>query len=187
MVTKAKTTPKRKLKAKPKPKTAAKALNDRHLLFIARYMIHGFATRAYGQVYPDSSVASRDGNAHKLMMHPLIRAEIDRRMQARRTQYAITAERLMDEAGKIALANPLELYGEDGRLLKIEDTPLHLGAAIKSRYHDAHGERVEMHDKMSALNFLGRCLGMFKDKVELKGDAELLQALREGRARSEAQ
>lgn len=44
--------------------------------------------------------------------------------------------------------------------------------------------KVKMADKLTALQLLGKELGMFKDKVEVTGDEELIAALNAGRNRA---
>lgn len=47
-----------------------------------------------------------------------------------------------------------------------------------------HTIKIELVDKLAALRLLGQHYGLFADKMEHSADDDLLQAIREGRARS---
>lgn len=80
------------------------------------------------------------------------------------------------ELAKIGLLNPKDLVDFDEATVKEEAAEEDL-AAIASvrvkRFPTKDGEGIEreikMHDKIKALELLGRHFGMFKDKVEVSG------------------
>ena len=80
------------------------------------------------------------------------------------------------ELAKIGLLNPKDLVDFDEATVKEEAAEEDL-AAIASvrvkRFQTKDGEGIEreikMHDKIKALELLGRHFGMFKDKVEVSG------------------
>ena len=46
--------------------------------------------------------------------------------------------------------------------------------------------RVKLHDKLRALEALGRHLGMFNDSITVKGEVELIEKIQAGRLRAAA-
>lgn len=170
---------KRKRKIKP-----LLELNDRHRLFIARYMIHRNATRAFREVNEDKRASQAATSASEWMAQPLIRKEIDRRTKEMLARYAHTAEKVLHELALIAFANLNDLYDEQGRLLAPHDTPREVAAALKARTPNQFGTKIEMHDKVGALTKFGAHYGLFTERVELVAGETMLQLIREGRERS---
>ena len=78
---------------------------------------------------------------------------------------------MLSELGKIAFCSAADLIGEDGRL-KPDARPEDLAAVrcIRLIRREADGEiseevRVELCDKLRALELVGKHLGMFDDKL----------------------
>lgn len=75
------------------------ALTAKHILFIAEYLRHGVAWRAYKDVYNCTDAAARS-SASALLTNPNIRSEVDRRQQE-----------IMKQAQRQAAQIVLELKG----------------------------------------------------------------------------
>ena len=101
---------------------------------------------------------------------------ISKLQEKRGERTEITADRVLEEYGKVAFAsigNYMD-WGPSGVVLVPKDslTPEQLAAVSEvSETASESGVHVKLklHNKLDALNALGKHLGMFKDKVELSG------------------
>jgi phage terminase small subunit len=102
-------------------------------------------------------------------------------MEKRELRTEITQDKVLNELAKIGFAN-IEDYVEvdedqyDDKVVKIKsskDIPEDKKAAISSIKQGANGIEVKLHDKVRALENIGRHLGMFKDKVEISSSNEI--------------
>lgn len=104
---------------------------------------------------------------YELIRMPHVRKEIQRRMQERFKLWGIESERVLLELCAIAFADigKVAQWSKDGIILEDSDTlPLAVRMGIKSVHQvvSKYGVsiRVEMHDKMKALEILARHIGL---------------------------
>lgn len=157
------------------------ALRPRQLLFIAEYQVDLNPTAAAKRAgYKDAQLAGS-----RLLAQPVIRAEIERRIEARVARIEITADKVLQELAKIGFSNMRNYTREDadGNLVPsiTADTSADDMAAISEftveQYVEGRGEdaqtvkrtKFKLYDKRGALNDLGRHLGIFNDKLQLTG------------------
>ena len=152
------------------------------------FMLNGACqTDAYLQAYPTckNRVVAKV-NASRL----LTKANVKTRIAHKRTQLAkkaeITAERVIKELGKIAFANIQEFIESDNEIKDISKLDPSIAVAVESIQtdirHDSgksegYTEKVKfkLHSKISALESLGRYLGLFaKDNEQRKAVFRLL-------------
>lgn len=95
--------------------------------------------------------------------------------KSRRT--GINQDRVLREIAKIAFVNPSDVINFNQATVKEnasdDDLAVISGVKIKSiptDYGDIQEREVKLYDKLKALDMLGKHLGMFTDKIELKGD-----------------
>lgn len=86
----------------------------------------------------------------------------------------ITAERVLMEYARIAFFNPKHLYGDNNRLININELPDEVAAAIAEIHIDTRLDIPEVTkfkavDKKGALDSLARHLGMFDGKAGADG------------------
>lgn len=150
-----------------------KELSPRQLAFAAAYAKHGVAERAAIEAGYGKKTAR--GSAQRLLANAGIRAEVER-LQGKATAKAeVDVERVVRELSLIGFADLTEFvaWGPDGVQLKDSAT---LDAArrraIVEVSETAKGVKIKLADKNSALDKLGRYLGMFVDKVEHSGKVE---------------
>lgn len=168
--------PKTLLPTPPKSVLDSLKLAPKQRLFVQEYLIDLNATQA----------ALRAGysvnNAHKigsqLLDNPRIKQAIELAMYERELRTKVTQDRVIQELAKIAFLNPTDVINEYDASLYAgatrEDT-----AAISSirvrRIPSKHGTGVEreikLHDKIRALDLLGKHLGLFNDKLNITADA----------------
>lgn len=135
---------------------------------------------------------------HSVFGRPDVQAEIERRKRKMAERNAVTEDWVIQRLMEIANASV-------GDLIEIDETGVpkwnwkaltpSMRAAIGNfsvdEYVEGRGDdkalrkkvKIQMHDKLRALEMLGKHLGMFKDKVEVSADQNLINLLNEGRAR----
>ena len=142
--------------------------------FVDEYLIDLNITQAAIRAGYSPKTAYSIGSEN--LKKPEIRACIEKAMAERSKRTGINQDRIIMELAKIGLLNPKDLVDFDEATVKEEATEEDL-AAIASvrvkRFPTKDGEGIEreikMHDKIKALELLGRHFGMFKDKVEVSG------------------
>jgi phage terminase small subunit len=113
-----------------------------------------------------------DASAAKLLAKPAVRARVDQLIAVAAEKAGVTIDRVVAELARIGFADIRQVvsWGPDGIAVidsaKISDDAV---AAVAEVGKTATGIKVELHDKVGALEKLGRHLGMFKDKVEVAG------------------
>lgn len=144
-----------------------KKLTAKQQLFVDEYLIDLNATQA----------AIRAGyspkNADKIGFELLgkTRDSIDRAIAVRSRRTGISQDRVIIELARIALVKPTDVINTETATVKINisDDDAAAIAGIKIKDGKFTEREVRLHDKVKALELLGRHLGMFKDKVELTG------------------
>jgi phage terminase small subunit len=153
-----------------------KMLTPKEAAFVAFYLESG-ATKA-----TLSDCAKRAGfpSAAGLLKRPAIRKEIESRMGKVMAKKQITAERVVEELGKIAFANiddfvddEYRIRGKPGRRKMAAVQEVTTDTYFEGKGEDAEEVKrvkLKMYSKLDALGQLGRHFGLFTDKVELSGD-----------------
>ena len=105
-----------------------------------------------------------EATASTLIRKPKVKAEKDRLVSARQERTEITQDRAVRELAYIALADPREVVTWDDHvtLRPSDDISAAAAATVAEVAETQHGIRVKFHSKLSALDLLGRHLGMFK-------------------------
>lgn len=96
---------------------------------------------------------------------------------SRRT--GVTADRVVRELPKVAFANSQDVVNYDDATVKPDavrdDTAAVASVRVKTiptKDGDGVEREVKMHDKLKALELLGKRLGLFTDKVEHSGSID---------------
>lgn len=144
-------------------------MTNKQKRFCEEYMIDLNATQAAIRAGYSPESASDIGNEN--MQKPEIKAEIDKRIAERSKRTGITADRVLEELGKIAFCNPVDLIDlKDATMLnetdrmdtaaiasvKVKEIPTRDGETITER-------EIRMADKIKALELCGKHVGLFKD------------------------
>lgn len=160
-----------------------KPLNHRQLLFCSEFIKDGNATAA--AMRAGYSPKTSFSIAAELFQDPRIMTEI-RRLQAElQADCRIDAERIMRELAKIAFCDLNKIVEWRGNRVTIRDSDTidpDSKAAIsmisESRQGGNSSLTVKMHDKLKALELMGRHVGMFNDKLKLEGELKVGGVLR---------
>lgn len=168
--------PKTLLPMPPKSVLDSLKLTPKQRLFVQEYLIDLNATQA--AIRAGYSIKNAEFQAHCLLKNPKVKQAIELAMYEREQRTKVTQDRVIEELAKIAFINPTDVINE-------YDASLHNGAtredtaAISSirvrRIPSKDGMGIEreikLHDKIRALELLGKHLGLFNDKLNITADA----------------
>lgn len=140
--------------------------------------------RSSADAFEAAGYKRHEGNASRLRGNEKVRARIDEILQAGAEAAGVTVQRIVDELAKVGFANmghylmatsggdPFFAY--DGLT---DDQKAALAEVTVEDFKEGRGEdardvrriKFKLHDKLSALEKLGKHLGMFKEKIEHSG------------------
>lgn len=154
--------------------------------FCLEYLKDRNASRAYRTAYNASNMkeATIQNNAYKLLQNNDIATRLKKLGEKHAKKNDVTAERIIRELAGIAFFDVKHLYNEDGTLKQITELSEEVTRAIHSTKQRmekqgadkedwAEIKEVKTHDKLKALELLGRHLVMFTDKHEHSGTLSL--------------
>lgn len=146
-------------------------LTEKQKRFCEEYLIDLNATQA--AIRAGYSVESAGSIGSENLSKPEIRARVESAMAERSKRTGITADRVLQELGKIAFVNPTDLINSDDGSVKETATDEDRAAIAAIRVKQIPTEsgmgverEIRMADKLKALEMCGRHLGMFKDNPE---------------------
>lgn len=145
-------------------------------IFVDEYLIDLNATRAYKTAYPNIKndvVAATNGG--RLLRNAQIKIEIEKRMKEREKRTEITQDKVIKELANLAFTDRIDIVTiTSGRVIiqNFDDLTIEQRACIAGVKETKFGIEVLFYGKEKALEMLGRHLGMFNDKIEVKGELE---------------
>ena len=158
-------------------------LTAKQIRFVDEYMVDFNATQAAIRAGYKAKTAHVIGAEN--LRKPKIAEEIARRQKDLQRRTEVTQDRVVKELARVAFADAtdyacvetLTYENEDGTVSPVQivspkDTDTRSDdqrAAIAGIKHGANGIEVKLHDKIKALELLGRHIGMFNDKLSLSG------------------
>lgn len=144
--------------------------------FVEEYLIDLNATQA--AIRAGYSVESAGSIGSENLAKPEIRARVETAMAERSKRTGITADRVLQELGKIAFVNPTDLINLDDGSIKKTATDEDRAAIAAIRVKQIPTEsgmgterEIRMADKLKALEMCCRHLGIFNDKLKVDGVA----------------
>lgn len=162
--------------------------------FVDEYLVDLNATQAAIRAGYSAKTAHSQGP--RLLDDVGVKELIADAMAKRSESTKITAERVLQELGRVALFDPRRLLNADGSPKPIneldDDTAAVLaGMDIAEEYEGTGDDRrfigytkkVKLADKVGALNLAMRHLGMLTDKLEVKDVTTRADRLRQARER----
>lgn len=142
--------------------------------FVEEYLIDLNATQA--AIRAGYSVQTAYSIGDENLRKPEIKLAVDRAMALRSKRTGINQDRVLRELAKIAFFNIADVVDiEQGKIkadADADDLACIQWMKIKSTECGTEQE-IKVCDKKSALELLGKHLGIFKDKLEIQADAEL--------------
>ncbi|MCL6458057.1 MAG: terminase small subunit, partial [Gorillibacterium sp.] len=151
------------------------------------YLIDLNATAAYRRAGYTAKGNAAEVNAHRLLSNTKVQEAIQKAMGAREKRTEITQDRVLQELAKIGFADIKDYLSfgtekqavgatDDGELvfgykdvIELRPSDQVDGAVISEVKYTRDGIAFKLHDKVAALEKLGRHLGMFVDKVKISG------------------
>jgi phage terminase small subunit len=145
------------------------ALTLKQLAFCREYLVDLNATQAAIRAGYSPRTAASQGE--RLLRNVEVEKEIALRIQERAQRAEITAERVLEELGRLAIYDP-GMIGKAAisRPEDIEKLPEDLRRAVVGWSWDRAGNfTLKLSDKIRALDLIGQHRGMWKNKIELTG------------------
>ena len=150
-------------------------MTEKQKLFADEYLIDLNATRAYRVAYPSVKKDETAKSAGSRMLTNVNVAKyISERMQECQQRTEVTQDMVVKELATIAFARATDYAAVRGGAVYIKDTDslsdeqIRAIAGIKE---GANGIEIKLNDKEKALELLGRHLGMWNDKLDIKTPA----------------
>nr|DAF37691.1 MAG TPA: Terminase small subunit [Caudoviricetes sp.] len=154
--------------------------------FVDEWLIDFNGTQAAIRAgYSERSARSIAG---RLLTKDNIQREISRRQKDLQRRTEVSQERVVKELARVAFADATDYVQVETRTVEKNDgTELSYQtvtltetaelsadqrAAIAGIKQGANGVEVKLHDKIKALELLGRHIGMFNDKLEVKATVD---------------
>ena len=161
-------------------------LTDKQKRFIDEYLIDMNATQAAIRAGYSERTAYRIGS--ELLQKTSVQEKLQERMHDREVRTEITQDKVLKELAAIAFSNGSDFakvitktgINKRGEEVEYQDVELELTDKIPPEKKKAiagikmgkNGIEVSTCDKVKALELLGRHLGMFNDKLEVKATVE---------------
>jgi phage terminase small subunit len=150
--------------------------------FVAEYLIDLNATQAAIRAGYSKKTAYSIGE--ELLRKPEITAAVEKGRSALMVKTNITAERVLEEMGRLAFSDVRNLFAPDGSLKPLHTLSAEDAACIASleviiknaEAGDGHMDKVhkiKVWDKSKNLENLAKHLGLFVEKVEHSGGIEI--------------
>lgn len=149
-------------------------MTDRMWAFCRRYVEQGFtnAAGAYRHAYPTCrSEKASESCASRLLTNAKVSAYLAEVKNKAAERNQITADQVLAELGKVAFANMADYaeWGPGGVMLNAsEDMTRDMLAAVsevtETVTKDGGSVRFKLHDKLGALEKIGKHFGMFTDR-----------------------
>lgn len=150
------------------------ALSEKQQLFVAEYTVDFNATAAAIRAKYSEKTAAQMG--YKLLKMPEIQAAIKEEFEKRKKRTQIDGDMVVEELAKIAFSNGADFAKvvTDGtfpslELVPTDQLPTDKKAVIAGYKQTQYGVEVKLHDKVKALELLGKHLGIFTENIRLSG------------------
>lgn len=160
-------------------------LTPKQKAFVEEYLIDLNATQAAIRAGYSKKTAGRIGQEN--LQKPVIQKAIQDHMKEREKRTRVTADRVVHELAKIAFAdlkdyikwdeNGVVIINSndvDGSVLAEVSETTNIQTFPNGGETERIQKKIKLHDKMKALEMLGKHLGMFKDNVNVEGKVQII-------------
>lgn len=170
-----------------------KGLTIMEEIAISAYIQSGFknktaACRKAGYAHPSVQAAS-------VFERPMVKREIDKRRNRMKKKFEIEEERVLKGFLALAEANPLKILKKleenDWDLSCLDEAEMYAVSKIKTEegsdkegYIDVMKREIGAESRVQAWDKIARILGMYDDKVTVKGEMSLVERIQAGRRRA---
>lgn len=143
-------------------------LNDKQRLFCKEYLVDLNATQA--AIRAGYSTESARQIATENLSKPSIQEEVQRLMEKRSQRTNITADRVLKELARIAFSDPKNVMAWNGETMVVKDSEqlsdddaACVSEVSSTTTKEGGSIKLKMHDKIAALDKLGKHLKLFTD------------------------
>lgn len=138
-------------------------LTEKQKRFVAEYLVDLNATQAAIRAGYSPKTANRIGSQNLSKVD--VQTEIEKRRASLRNKLEITQEKVIEELAAVAFANGTDFatITHNGlvRLTPTDEVPEEKKKAVASIKEGQYGTEIKLHDKVRALELLGKHLGVF--------------------------
>ncbi len=157
--------------------------------FVREYLVDLNGTQA--AIRAGYSKHTAESQASRLLGYAKVKAAVADGMKRREEKLELKAERVLQELMRVAFVDLRQAFDADGRLKPVHELPEDVARALASLESDEvlpgqEGDgpggivrKVRLHDKLKALELLGKHLELFKERVEFSGQLTLEQLILE--------
>lgn len=149
---------------------STKKLTPRQRRFVAEYLVDLNATQA--AVRAGYSAKAAHSTGPRMMANAGVQAAIQAANKRREERTEITADRVLLELGRIALADVGQAFDENGAVLPLSEMPEDIRRALGGVEHNEFGVKLKFLDKTKALELLGKHHRLFTEVIEAKIDVD---------------
>jgi phage terminase small subunit len=157
-------------------------MTDKQKVFCEEYLIDLNATQA--AIRAGYSVKTAYSIGEENLKKPEVQREIERLKAQRSRRTGITADRVLQELARIGFVNPMDVIDADDATVRgsagADDMAAIASVKVKvipgKNGDDGFEREVRLHDKVKALELMGKHLGMFTDKVDLNANLPVIIA-----------
>lgn len=173
----------------PKKETE-NSLTKKEARFVEEYLVDLNGTQAYLRSHPGVAETTARTEASKLLAKPCVEAALAEAMARRAKRTAITQDKVLKELARIAFSDQRHFskWGPDGiELVPSSELSTDQARAVaeiteqvsesssKKGSSSSVSRKVKLHDKVKALDLLGRHFGVFKpQQLDLNGQIEIV-------------
>lgn len=149
----------------------ADKLTPKQRLFVLEYLVDLNATQA--AIRAGYSQKTAEVLGYQLLKKPLVAAAVEQAMQKREKRIEITADRVLQELARIGfsdLGDFVDIAPTGIRVKTSDQMDTRVLAEVSETFTVAGGTvKIKLHDKVAALEKLGRHLKLFTEKHEHSG------------------
>ena len=135
--------------------------------FVEEYLVDLNASQAAKRA--GYAARSAKNHGYRLLKNPAVAAAVAKAQTRRAARTQVSADRVVTELAKVAFGDPRRLlsWGPDGMVLRDSGELTEAEAALVSEVSETRAasgggtRRVKLHCKLTALNALGKHLGLF--------------------------
>jgi phage terminase small subunit len=169
-------------------------LTARQRLFVWEYIQDWNAKEAALRAGYSINVAKMATGAEGLLKVPAVAVAVEKHRRNLERKAVVSAERVLEELQDVGMADPRQLFDSKGNIKPIREWTRGEAACVacvdvvKRNLTSGDGRvdeiiKIRMWDKPKTLEILARHLGMLTEKIEIRGDAELVSRLAGARRR----
>lgn len=149
-------------------------LSEKQQRFVDEYLIDLNATQA--AIRAGYSVRTAQEQGYQLLRKTSVQTEIAKHMARRSKRTGLNQDRVVMELAKIAFVNAADVINSEDATIRTgataDDTAAIQSVKVKvipTKEGEGVEREIRLNDKIKALELLGRHLGMWNDKIDVKG------------------